>query len=315
LNETYLFREPTNRDEPKTMSNNTSRSFNQIWPSQVRKWRLRVTNQFARIIRGATAKYRMIPGFLIIGGLKCGTTSLYEYLCKHPQIRRARFKELFYFDRFFHFGPTWYQSNFPVRKTRDRYITGEASPHYIQNPLAPIRVREALPNVKIIALLRDPVTRLISHYQHNVRNGWETLSLDEALAVETTRVGDSLNARSDASTESRFEGLRFSYFGKGLYEEQLERWYSVFPGSQIKIIQSELLFDSPAEVTERVLGFLGLPAMSKPQFPRHNQATNPMELPKNLQKIADAYVEPNERLFALINQRFDWTSHQRNVTT
>ena len=85
------------------------------------------------------------PEFLIIGAQKGGTTSLYEYLVKHPQVRAARWKEIHYFDRFEERGWNWYRSQFPVSARRAGLVTGEATPYYLFHPEIPGRVAAALP--------------------------------------------------------------------------------------------------------------------------------------------------------------------------
>ena len=123
--------------------------------------------------------------FLLLGAARCGTTSLFRYLQQHPHILPSRNKELHFFDIQFESGMTWYgQQFFPSTLRGERYIVGEATPYYLFHPLAPARVRTALPNVRLIVTLREPAERAVSHYAHNVYHGNETLPLAEALACE-----------------------------------------------------------------------------------------------------------------------------------
>lgn len=265
-------------------------------------------------VRLSTAWLRALPDFLIIGGLKCGTTSLYQYLCTHPQILAAQRKELFFFDRFFDRGTYWYRSHFPMDFNHKKWLTGEASPHYIQHPLAAERIRRLIPDTKIIALLRDPVPRLLSHYKHNVRNGWETLDFASAMAAEESRVAKSLtdSIRNPAAFE--FDSLKFSYFRKGLYADQLTAWYSVFPSEQILVLQSEDLFRDPRAIVDQTLHFLGLEPHACDEFPRFNAATNEVDLPADVRDIAARYLEPNEKLFRMVGRRFEWMSAETPLT-
>ena len=265
-----------------------------------------IRHRLEQSIRLSTAWLRALPDFLIIGGLKCGTTSLYQYLCTHPQIHAAMRKELFYFDRFFDRGTYWYRSHFPMDFNHQNWLTGEASPHYIQHPLAAERIRELMPNIKLIVLLRDPVLRLLSHYKHNVRNGWETLDFAAAMEAEESRVAQTLKNTVDHPEAFEFDALKFSYFRKGLYADQLVRWYSVFPPAQILVLQSESLFRNPRAVVDQTLHFLGLEPHECDEFPQFNAATNEVELPTDVGDIAARYAEPNERLYQLINCRFGW---------
>ena len=107
-----------------------------------------------------TAKARALPDFVIIGGQKCGTSSLYAYT-QHPQILKAAKKEVHFFDVQFQKGTRWYRSNFPLligmycnkKLISKDVITGEASPSYLFHPHAPRRLAESVPKAKLIALL------------------------------------------------------------------------------------------------------------------------------------------------------------------
>ena len=99
----------------------------------------------------ATAAVRPLPDFLIIGAQKAGTTALYAYLRRHPQITGPSWKEVSFFDRHYARGEAWYRGNFP-NALRARGLVGEASPSYLFHPLAPERVAALVPEAKLIAL-------------------------------------------------------------------------------------------------------------------------------------------------------------------
>lgn len=125
---------------------------------------------WARIDSGA----HLLPDYLIIGTQRGGTSSLYNYLVQHPAVGRALTKELRFFDRYYGKGVDWYRSCLPSAASRERLrgrsgldlVVGEASPDYLFSPHAPGRVRQLLPDVKLIVLPRDPVERAWSGYQH-----------------------------------------------------------------------------------------------------------------------------------------------------
>jgi Sulfotransferase domain len=132
----------------------------------------------------ATARARSLPGFLIIGAQKAGTTALYAYLRWHPAVLGPSWKEVSFFDRHYSRGEAWYRGQFPnalrlqlvERRSGARPIVGEASPSYLFHPLAPERVAALLPGARLVALVRNPVERAFSHYQHEVALGREPLS-------------------------------------------------------------------------------------------------------------------------------------------
>ena len=90
--------------------------------------------------------------FLIIGAQRSGTTSLYNYLIKHPKILSATKKEIHFFDRYFKKGFNWYESHFLPKKKG--YLRGEATPYYLYHPLSSERIFKVFPDVKLIIILR-----------------------------------------------------------------------------------------------------------------------------------------------------------------
>ena len=142
-------------------------------------------------IKRLTSRFRHRPAFLIIGAQKGGTTSLYNYLLQHPQVKPAWVKEIHYFDIHHQKPLSWYRAHFPLslpdrfgsRNTGPRY-TGEATPYYLFHPLAPRRAAVAVPEARLICLLRNPIDRAFSHYNHNRRKGREKRTFTRAVRDE-----------------------------------------------------------------------------------------------------------------------------------
>jgi len=137
----------------------------------------------ARISGRLTASARMRPSFLIVGAQRCGTTSMYKTLSQHPMVLPAVLhKGAHYVDTGYGHGPAWYGGHSPLRVTARRAapaqgrlpITGESSPYYMFHPLAGPRIAADLPDVKLLALLRDPVERAYSAHAHETARGFET---------------------------------------------------------------------------------------------------------------------------------------------
>jgi hypothetical protein len=223
----------------------------------------------------ATAAARPLPDFLIIGAQKAGTTALYSYLREHPAIAGPPWKEVSFFDRHFWRGDAWYRGHFPnrlyLRRMRARAevepIVGEASPSYVFHPLAPQRVAALVPDVRLIALVRNPVDRALSHYHHEVALGRERLSFEEALEQEDIRLEGELERMLDARYFSR-AWWNFTYLSRGRYAEQLERWLEMFPRERLLVVPSEDLLDRPGETYGQVLDFLGAPPHELDSYPR-----------------------------------------------
>ena len=229
-----------------------------------------------KLIRSIQAKYRYItsdkrplPDFLIIGTQKGGTTSLYEYLKAHPALQsNITAKEVHFFDEQYDKGLAWYRSNFPKKKNGILYY--EASPYYIFHPLAPQRIAHDLPNVKVIALLRNPIDRAYSSYQHQVRAGRESLSFEEAVNREAERLeGEEEKIIADPNYLS-FNHRKFSYVARGKYIDQLKNWERHVRKNQMLILESEAFWRDPDNTFREIFAFLGVDPVAVPTAKKHN---------------------------------------------
>lgn len=262
----------------------------------------------AREIRGltrrlaASAGATMEPRFLIIGTQRGGTTSLYEYLLRHRDVRRPRRKEIHFFDSRFARGLRWYRSQFPVGTFGSTAITGEATPYYLFHPAVPRRVASALPDVKIIILLRDPVARAYSQFQHNISRHPPMPVFEEALEIER-RLFEGHGA-DPAFYDGRQCRLN-SYVARGRYAEQLQRWLQAFPREQLLVQRSEDFYREPAACYAEVLDFLGLPPSEAPDIVRYNTSNYAAALcPATASALRDGFREPNRQLSELLDMDF-----------
>lgn len=260
-----------------------------------------------------TRSFRCLPDFLIIGTQKGGTTSLYHYLRKHPQVLGATKKEVHYFNRNFDRGTRWYRGHFPLTamvgllsRARGRGITGETTPDYLFNALVPARVQEVLPGCSKIVLLRNPVERAYSHYRHRRRRGGEVRSFDQAIDEEL-----ALHARSALPDTPGFfmsgEYAMNSYLSRGLYVDQLQRWFMHHDRDTFLILQSEEFFAEPAAVYGDVLKFLDLDTWRPRTMKKYNFfGESESILPGTRDRLTDFFGPANERLFDLLGRSFDW---------
>jgi len=173
-----------------------------------------------------------LPNFLIIGAAKSGTTALYTYLKQHPEIFMSTPKELRYFSNVSSppegiphhravFSLEEYKSYFDA--VTDEKAYGESSPMYLYTPGTAERIRTAIPDVKILAILRNPIDRAYSAYTHALRDWIETAeTFEEALEKEPERIGAGW-------------GMLWHYANAGYYYEQLSRYYKVFDPDQIRV--------------------------------------------------------------------------------
>ena len=232
-----------------------------------------------------------LPDFVIIGAQKGGTSFLYYLLTLHPLVEPAARKELHFFDQPEHFdnGAEWYRRCFPRLSSNDgqRSITGEATPYYLFDPPVPKRMAEIVPKARLIALLRNPIDRAYSHYQMQVKRGTEPRTFEEAI-----------------------EQQHSSYVSRGIYVDQLLRWFEFFSKEQMLILKSEDFFERPLETLKVVLTFLDLPdwqpEASELQQRRHT-GTYRQKMDLSTRRRLEAYFEPyNQRLYECLEVDFGW---------
>jgi hypothetical protein len=253
----------------------------------------------------ATSFARPLPDFLILGAQKAGTTALYAYLRWHPGLTGPAWKEVSYFDRHYRRGARWYRGHFPLRPG-DR-VVGEASPGYLFHPLAPSRVKATVPEARLIALLRDPVDRALSHYHHEVALGREPLTFEQAIEAEPERTRgeeERLSREPDYFSHTWWD---YTYLARGRYAEQLERWLAVFPREQLLVLASDELAAEPGQTFARVLEFLGAPGHDLESYPRvYEQSYGEMQ-PDTRRRLAEYFAEPNRRLYELLGRDFGFS--------
>jgi len=264
--------------------------------------------------RALTSRVRLLPDFLIIGTQKGGTTSLYNYLSAHPCVVPALGKGIHFFDTSFEQGIRWYRSHFPsilykyyaLCIRRQNALTGEATPYYLFHPHAPKRILATVPRAKFILLLRNPVDRAYSHYQHEVRKGCEVLSFDDAVRKEPERLdGEREKMLSDPHYHS-FNHQHYSYLSRGIYIDQLQAWLEFFPKEQLLVLLSEDLYAKPSAVIQEVCEFLHLPSWTPQGFEIHNQGRySPIDA--SMRKYLRAYFAPhNRRLSDYLERELAW---------
>jgi hypothetical protein len=250
---------------------------------------------------------RTRPDFLFIGGAKCGSTSFAIYLDAHPQVCIRGPKE----PNFWSWGRNAkeYQDFFvnesPIsRPVAEDLISGEFSTSYLPHPLAPRRIYTALPQARIILMLRNPVDRAYSHYMMSELRGFEPdCSFDEIVRREIKEAPVLLESHQRcfmdskgtfASCLTRPDGMPIrvashqkggasmeltsnrdlrnyyfrSYVFRSIYHDQVKRWMTTFPANQLLIMQSELFFEEPPLYMSKASSFLGLEGFDFTSIPR-----------------------------------------------
>jgi hypothetical protein len=268
----------------------------------------RIILRISKFYRGLTSQDRVLPDYIIIGVQKGGTSSLFRYLTRHPKVLPGYKKEVKFFDGRYAKGIDWYRYNFPlVSQMSDPHAqTGEASPSYVFHPLVPQRIKESLPNIKLILLLRDPVARAYSHYQGNLRKGHEKLSFREAIEQEENRLEGEREKIIADQTYPMYRYLVFSYLSRGVYIDQLRNWFKSFPREQILILRSEDFFNNPPKVFQRVLTFLGLPDWELDNYDIFNFGSYEKMDHRMENELKTYFHHHNQELYEYLGLNFNW---------
>lgn len=204
-----------------------------------------------------------VPTFLLLGAPKCGTTSLAFYLGQHPDICFSEPKEPVFFESEYEKGLGYYREKY-FRDWRGEPVSGEGRVWNLYLPFVPARIREALPDARLVALLRDPVERVYSHWWHRTTQGQESLPFERAIAVDRARIerGERFEGaegerhwrsglyRDSATTRHRV------LLDVGFYAEQLERYRALFPDARLKVLLYDDLVAEPAALRKELFAFL-----------------------------------------------------------
>lgn len=260
-------------------------------------------------------KNKLKPSFIILGVQRCGTTTLYNYLIQHPQIVRAISKEVHFFDLNFSKGLDWYLGRFSLKryllqKLAGNYfvpiVTGEASPYYIFHPLAPKRIAQTLPSVKVIVLLRNPVDRAYSQYQHEVCLGNEKLPFEEAINKEEERLNNEVKRMLNNENYDSFNHLHYSYLSRGIYIEQIKILFDLFPKENILILKSEDFYSESKDVCKKVISFLNLPFFPSQKVERRNKLYYQKMDPMIRERLNDYFKDHNQKLYEYLGVNLHW---------
>jgi cytochrome P450 len=237
-----------------------------------------------------------LPNAIIIGAMKCGTTSLFDYLIQHPDVCGSRTKELHFFDNQYARGERWYRANFAPRGER---VLLESSPYYLFHPLAPERAAALVPGAKLIVLLRDPADRAYSHYNQNHEEGLEPLPFEDALAAEGDRLAGTEEALASGTVARSDAHQTFSYAAKGRYAPQLRRWLEHYARERMLFVKAEDFFRAPQDTVDRVTDFLGIARFAIGDLTPANSRRYPLMHPETRAGLERGFEGPNAEVQAL----------------
>ncbi|KAG8270876.1 heparan sulfate glucosamine 3-O-sulfotransferase 5 [Homalodisca vitripennis] len=259
---------------------------------------------------------RRLPQAIIIGVRKCGTRALLEMLFLHPRVQKAA-GEVHFFDRDDNYsrGLEWYRHKMP-HSFKDQ-VTIEKSPSYFVTPEVPERIRAMNASVKLLLIVREPVTRAISDFTQ-LRSHVATPS----STTQAQRTFEQLALRADGSVNEAYKPLAVS-----LYHTFTHRWLEVFPRHQLLVVNGDHLIEDPVSQLQRIERFLGL----EPRITRHNFYFNhtkgffclrnetadkclreskgrkhPRVDPTVVSKLRRFFSEHNQKFYELVGEDLGW---------
>ena len=184
---------------------------------------------------------------------------------------------------------------------------GEATPYYLFHPAVPDRVASALPNVRLIAVLRDPVERAWSHHRHEVELGYEDLPFEEALEREDERLaGEEERLVADPLAVS-FAHQHHSYVARGRYLEQIARWWRALPRERLLLLRSEDLHREPERTMRAIEDHLGIAAWSPTAWRSYNASTEGRAMAERTrERLRTTFAPWNQRLADATGVDWGW---------
>uniref|UniRef100_A0A914EKF3 Sulfotransferase domain-containing protein n=1 Tax=Acrobeloides nanus TaxID=290746 RepID=A0A914EKF3_9BILA len=257
---------------------------------------------------------------IIIGVKKCGTRALLEFLKLNPKIK-APGPEVHFFDKNYDLGYDWYRQQMPF--TSPGQITLEKSPAYFVGKLVPERVHKMNPRIKLIVVVRNPITRAISDFTQAVTRKRRHIGSTRFEDLATCPTNGTRRASCSKGVSHNWNALKI-----GIYHRFLRKWLEYFPRKQFLFIDGERLITDPATEIRKAEKFLGLtptikstnfvkdPVKGFPCVKRFDATihclgkskgrTHPKVMPDVIHRLEEFYQPENERFFELIGQRFKW---------
>jgi len=193
--------------------------------------------------------------FIIIGAQKAGTTTLFKLLSEHPGIHMPLGKEIPFFtqEELYAQGYDAFLTQYFSGAKKDK-LWGKATPHYLNDPRAPERIANTLPGTKLIAILREPAERALSHYRMSVRRGFEQRTFEQAIhdMLDPEELKRARELQVGPASESQ------TYIVRGEYGRLLDNYYNRFPRKNILVLFTDDLEANPAMVLEKIFSFIGV---------------------------------------------------------
>jgi len=260
-----------------------------------------------RKFKGITAAQRKLPDFLVIGGKRCGTTTLFEFLRQHQMIAEPVIDHMGFFDDNYSIGINYYKSFFPIKTEETaKKLDYDVTTSYLTSPFVAERVAKEIPNVKIIVLLRNPTSRAWSDYNASQKKDaseeeFQTYIDDELQELEASDFEEKVS-KNDYNMSEPFS----NFIKKGLYAVYLKKWLKLFPRKNFLFISTESFSNDENKVFKQIFDFLGLSNFEIHKLQRMSKGNYEKLNPKIKNKLDLFFAPHNDELFKLINEKYDW---------
>ena len=192
-----------------------------------------------QVMHSQICSQKRLPDAIVIGVAKCGTGALMTFLGHHPRIAMAR-HEVHYFSYYFDKGIEWYKEQ--MEPSTGDQLTMEKTPKYFVYEESPQRIYNMNPAMKLILTVKDPVKRAMSAYTHYAAQG-------KCDTKSRTFEDTVLSPRGQCEE---------TLLSNGVYHKHYERWASLFPQSQIHVVNGDSLITDAAKEMAKVETFLGI---------------------------------------------------------
>jgi len=254
-----------------------------------------------------TAPLRRLPDFILPGAPKCGTSSLFDLVALHPDVRRGWKKEP---TNFIHYPTSVLRSRMNQPFASGRFLCGEGSVEYFFHPDAAGHCASIVPEARIIFMLRDPVARAWSEYRMFVKSGHEKEDFGVVVRRAMQWLSDPDKAPlCESALRSSFNPIR--YVCCGMYAAMMEKWLRCFPRDRVLIVFSEDYFERPAVVCRKVYEFLKLRDFQPDSYPHARDSGNRSRPEPEISAELRAFYAPYDKaLRLLVDNPLPWDDAQ-----
>ena len=265
------------------------------------------------LFRQITSGIRVLPDFILFGGTRSGVMTLTKYIQEHPDVSIIR--NIHFFEYTFTNNVGWYKRYFPTSfyknffrvKHKRKLVVGESTGTYLFHPDVPKRIRENIPNVKLIVMLRNPINSLYSKYNHYRNEGLESSSLEDAIKMEMKRIKIGNERKELRINNPDFDNhVNFNYLRHGHYAEKLKNWLKIFPKEHILILTNDEFNADIDKTMKQTFDFLSLPNYTIKNKIKHSVGRYPKMQESVRKLLVDYFRSYNQEFYKLIGKELDW---------